>query len=252
MIGSTLYWLAKALVLPPLNCFALVAGGLVLRRRHPRAGRRIAGLGLALLYLFSTPLVGGLALGVLEPPYADPLAASPPADAIVILGGGVREFAPEFGASYLKPATLQRLRYGAWLHRRTDKPLLVSGGRVTEDTPVEAHAMRATLVDEFRVPVAWVEDASRDTHGNALESHRILTRQGIRRIYLVTHAAHMQRARAVFESVGFEVVPAATVFTRWKAGSLIDLLPSMDGLTDTHYAFYEGFGYVWYKLRSRM
>lgn len=249
---DTFYIAAKLLALPPLNCFALATLGLVLRRWHPRTGRSCLYAGLGLLYFFCTPLAGGLARTLIEPAYADPLADRRGADAIVILAGGLDRFVPEFGGASINQRTLARVRYGAWLQRRTGRPVLVTGGAQIDDSPPEAKLMRDTLEKEFAVPVRWTESASTTTRENAVDSRRILAAQRVQRIYLVTHALHLPRARAVFESVGFEVIPAGTGYTQWKPGELTDLLPSASGLAETQYAFYEGMGLLWYMLHSRM
>ena len=51
------------------------------------------------------------------------------AKAVVILGGGVRRNAPEYGGDTLATLTLERVRYGARVARLTGLPVLVSGGR---------------------------------------------------------------------------------------------------------------------------
>ena len=50
--------------------------------------------------------------------------------AIVILGGGVRRHAAEYGGDTLGQLTLERVRYGARVARLTGLPVLVSGGSV--------------------------------------------------------------------------------------------------------------------------
>ena len=55
--------------------------------------------------------------------------------------------------------------------------------------------MKQVLEREFQVPVTWVEETSRNTLENARGSFQVLGAAGIRRVYLVTHAWHMPRAR---------------------------------------------------------
>ena len=94
------------------------------------------------------------------------------AQAVVILGGGVRRDAPEYGGDTLATLTLERVRYGARVARLTGLPVLVSGGSVLGGEP-EAKLMAASLEREFGVPVRWVETRSRTTHENAVLSARI-------------------------------------------------------------------------------
>jgi len=243
--------LIKAIILPPASLFFLAFAGLWLRRRHTRAGTIIVAASLGLLYVLSTPLVSSLALASLESPYVDPWATQD-AQAIVILGGGTMGPAPEYGADSVNPLTLTRVRYGARLQRLTGKPLLLSGGS-TKKTSAEAAQMKALLVDEMNVPVRWTEERSRDTYTNALESYRILGPQGLTRIYLVTHAWHMPRARLAFEHAGFTVIAAPTSFTSLKITEvgIVDLLPRASALLNSYYFCHEVLGYAVYALRIR-
>jgi uncharacterized SAM-binding protein YcdF (DUF218 family) len=245
--------LIKALVLPPANLLLLGMAGLALRRRSPRASFVLVAISLLLLYLLATPIVSALCLSLLEAPYVDPLGR--PAQAIVVLGGGSAGRAPEYGADVENHLTMARLRYAARLQRASGKPLLVSGGSVSGDTVPEARLMRVFLVDEMNVPVRWTEERSVDTFTNALESYRLLAPLGITRIYLVTHAWHMPRARLAFQHAGFTVVPAPTGFTRpepTRPPRVRDFVPRASALTNSYYFWHEVLGYVVYSVRIRL
>ena len=64
----------------------------------------------------------------------------------------------------------------------------------------------AALVSDFRVKVKWVENKSANTHENAKYTKMMLAEAGVRRVYLVTHAAHMSRAVWSFENQGIITV----------------------------------------------
>lgn len=244
--------LLKALCLPPggLLIAALVALGL--RTWRPRLAHRLLVGCLAALYLVSTPLFSGLALESLQPPYVDPRSLGT-AQAIVVLGGGTAGHAPEYGADSVNYRTLVRVRYAARLQRLTGLPVLVSGGS-SGRTSSEAEQMRAVLAGEMGVPVRWLETRSVDTYTNALESAKILHGAGIRRIYLVTHAWHMPRARLAFEHAGFEVLPAGTGYASldWSDVDILDFLPHASGFLNGYYFFHEILGYAVYALRTRL
>ncbi|MEW6298215.1 MAG: YdcF family protein [Thermodesulfobacteriota bacterium] len=210
-------------------------------------------MSLLLLYLLSTPLIGGALLRSLEDtPPLPPDASLPAGDAIVVLGGAIYHDAPEYGGDTVSGELLERLQYAARLYRLTGKPILVTGGNPGEASIAEAVAMRETLVQDFQVPVRWVEDQSRTTLENARLSAPLLQRQGVQRVYLVTHAAHMPRARAAFEHAGLQVIPAPTRFTttrdRW---SVFTFLPNPFTLAMSHRALHEWFGRLWYWLQDR-
>lgn len=204
--------------------------------------------GAGALLLLATPFVGMTLVAALEPPFDDPLHH--PADAIVVLGGGSYPDAPEYGGDTVNSVSLERLRYAALLHKRTGKPILVSGGNPFHNATSEAAQMRAVLENEWHVPVAWSEATSNNTLENARNSYALLDQAGIRRIYLVTHAWHMPRARHAFERAGFTVIAAATRYTAHHTLRLADFVPGADGLSLSATFCHEILGSLWYRLRS--
>jgi uncharacterized SAM-binding protein YcdF (DUF218 family) len=198
---------AAILWLMPLGLALLGAASALWRgRHHPRRGRRLLIGTLAALWLVSTPWCARVVLGWLSGAPVDPLLTAP-AQTVVVLGGGKYYAAPEFGGHTAGELTLVRLRYAAALHRQTGKPIRVSGGNPEGSPLSEAQVMKATLKNEWRVPVQWGENASRNTLENARLSREVLAPLKINRIYLVTHAWHMPRAHYAFERAQFNVVP---------------------------------------------
>jgi uncharacterized SAM-binding protein YcdF (DUF218 family) len=239
-----------AWLLPPGFLLLLAVWGLLRLRKHPRSGKVLVTLALLSLWLLSMPWVARGLLSSLEPFPADPMQA-PPAQAIVVLGGGKYHAPPEYhGTDTVNGAALVRLRYAAHLHRISGKPILVSGGS-PEGSPVsEAQAMKSVLENEFKTPVTWTEDASATTLENAHASFNLLKTQGITRIYLVTHAWHMPRSQRVFTEAGFAVVPAPTAYTTNFRLTLLDFLPQANALHQSSMFFHEVIGLIWYRLKS--
>ena len=241
--------LGKTLILPPAAPLLLALVGLAIMSRHPRRGRALAAFGVVALVLLSMPAVSTLLLRAVDrTPVLDP-AATATAQAIVILGGGIRRGAPEYGGPTLSRLTLERVRYGARVARATRLPVLVSGGRFASGEPTEAAVMKAALEDEFGVPVRWVEDRSRNTHENARMSAALLTADGVARVVLVGHSFDLPRATAEFNAAGIATIPAPTGIA--DAGSdyrAIDFVPSVAGLQQSYYALYELYAEAWRRL----
>ena len=186
-----------AWLMPP-GCLLLLAGwGLFRWRKHPRSGSVLLVVSLAALWALSAPWFSRTLLQALEPEAGDPLRV-PPAQAIVVLGGGKYYAAPEYAADTVSETTLVRLRYAALLHRQTGKPILVSGGAPEGSSVSEALAMKSVLENELKAPVTWLETASNNTLENAHASRALLAPLGINRVYLVTHARHMPRSQWIF------------------------------------------------------
>ncbi|MFZ5529606.1 MAG: YdcF family protein [Pseudomonadota bacterium] len=254
--SAAMSWLAvnflSAFLLPPFSLLLLAGLGMALLKRRPGLGKVLIGTALALFYLAATPFCADTLLRAIEPDPVDPAAVlARPADAIVILGGGTYFNAPEYHGDTTGPATLERLRYGARLHRASGKPILVSGGRPTGNAVSEAAQMQAALQEDFRVQVAWREETSDNTLENARHSYAVLSGAGIGRIYLVTHAWHMKRAQWAFEQAGFEVVPAPTRYATHPPLTILDFLPRSEALQDSKWFTKELIGMVWYRLKSQ-
>lgn len=231
--------LLRQLVLPPAGPLLLAALGAWLAARRRPAGWLLVSLALATLWLLSTPLVAdAIARQAQRYPALD-LAHALEAQAIVILGGGdERLSAPEYGGEPAAgPGLLERVAYGAYLAQRTALPVLVSG------THTEALAMRASLA-RVRIDTRWMEDRSRDTFQNAQFSTPLLKAAGVRRILLVTDAAHEWRAAHEFEAAGLAVVPAPEQVWVPRPFGLMRCVPDAAALSRSTQALYEMLGNV--------
>jgi uncharacterized SAM-binding protein YcdF (DUF218 family) len=242
--------LISAFLLPPLNLLLVALAGLLVARRHPRLGRTLLFGSLALLWLCATPYFAGNALRLLESSVKAVDTKAQPADAIIVLGGGTYINAPEYGTDTVSESTLVRVRYAAKLQRETSKPILAAGGKPHGNNLPEAQQMKAVLETEFKVPVRWTEHSSNNTLESAHYSYRQLQKDGVKRVYLVTHAWHMPRSVMAFRSVGFEVIPAPTSFTTDYDTNVLDFLPSGSALDDSWNFMHELVGILWYWLKT--
>ncbi|UYG02020.1 YdcF family protein [Halomonas sp. LR3S48] len=242
--------LLKILLLPPTLNVLLVLLGLMLSPRR-FLGALLIMLGLFGLLLLATPMASHALRQGLEPHPTPARTQLESAEAIVILGGGRDYMAPEFGWGDA-PAnpTWRRLAYGAYLHRQTELPLLVSGGRVHGEEAAEASLMAAALRDVFDIPVKWLEGESRSTAENARLSAEMLRADDIGRVALVSQAWHMPRAVAEFEAQGLVVVPAPTEFTSPPPEGLEAWLPRAYHLNQSTRALNEWLGRAALSLRQ--
>ena len=237
-----------ALLMPPGVLLVVLLVALFFTWRRPGLARGLTLFAVAAFYALSIPFVSSELLQLLEPRPYDPLSDRT-GQAIVVLGGGNYAGAPEYGGDTVNSLTLTRLRYGARLQRALKKPVLVSGGSPPGGANPEARLMRQVLQEEFHVPVHWVEERSSNTLENARGSFHVLSGAGVKRIYLVTHALHMPRARFAFESVGFSVIPAPTAYTAQRSFGALDFVPSGHALYNSSLFFHEVIGMAWYHLR---
>jgi uncharacterized SAM-binding protein YcdF (DUF218 family) len=253
-----MYYTAAALLRPLVLAHLAVAVALVLVWRGRTAGRRRLAVltgAFALLTLSCLPVTSHLALGSLERGYP-PLAARP-ADApvIVVLSGSVRPAAGD--PSRVEPATdtLYRCLRAAELYRDAPCPVLVTGGKVRESDPgvSVAAAMRDFLLTQGVADRdLLVEDRSRSTAENAAASARLLEPKGVRRVVLVTDAAHLRRAEACFRRQGLDVVPCGCRYRAAGGVGVADFLPDGSAAAGVGEAAHEWLGIAWYWLTDKL
>ncbi len=196
-----------------------------------------------LLYLLSIPPVSRALLYPLEEPYF--VQSEAPAEAIVILGGGAYGRCGDFLC--LSESSLKRALRGYFLWKKTELPVIVSGGRLRGSSPTEAEKME-NFLRRLGVKEIIREEKAINTRGEAVEVGKILRARGWKRVYLVTSAFHMKRSIFAFRSRGIEAIPVATDFRSGMQG--FPLLPSTRALDNSFIALHEHSGLVYYRLRA--
>ncbi|WP_233201138.1 YdcF family protein [Chromobacterium alticapitis] len=249
MYSPTVLWhqlLGSILLAPLLYLLPIALGGLLLRRM-PRLGGVLLTAGVALGYLLSIPFTAIWLAGQLERYPAIDAAQARQVQAIVVLGGGKKP-APEYGRDEPSADTLARLRYGAYLAKHSGKPLLVSGGAPLGGE-AEAEVMARALSEDYGLAPRWVESRSNTTLENAKFSAELLRQAGISRIALVSQGWHLARAVPFFERQGLSVLPAPTGFIRYSGGGVFWWIPNGRSMQECHSLLREYLGSLYYRLR---
>ena len=246
----------SALLLPPVPLLLLVLVGARLMFKRRLLAWLLVLLGVLGVWMSCTTAASvGLQQWLLrtQPVLMDAQIAElkrAPKTAIVVLGGGRRLLAPEYGVSTLHARGVERLRYGVWLAKETQLPLAFSGGvgLGADPGPGEAEIAARIADREFGRALRWTETESRDTRENALKSVALLEAQGIEQIVLVTHGYHMPRALLNFEraSAGKKLrIVAAPMGMRASVRlRATDWLPSTHGFEMTRLVLHEWLGRI--------
>lgn len=244
---SPLKPLLTTLVLPPAGPLLVLMVAAAIARWRRRLAWGMASVAVASLWVFSCQAGAyGLNQWLLKsyPALSSPQLKS--AQAIVVLGGGVNLYTPEYGQAVLSDVAHMRLLYGVHLARESHLPLVYAGGKgwgaPAGQVDSEAAVAAYVLARDSQMRFSWVDEQSRDTRENAQRCFEQLSPQGIQTIALVTNDWHMQRSVRNFEQAGFQVLPAPTSYIqpplRWDT----DYLPSATGLQSTRHVLREWLG----------
>lgn len=241
---------ASFLLVPPINLLLLAVAGFLMLCARRQGARWVLGIGLGSLLLLALPAVATALLASLNVGDITVHAAASPS-AIVILSGDIHHLDGSSPTAGVGALTIERLRAGANLYRSTRLPVLVTGGIVGGEEPAVAELMEKSLNEDFAVPTRWVEKNSRTTWENAKFSAAMLKPEGIRSIYLVTHAWHMRRAVIAFAHFGIDATPAPVGPDEPKRVGILGLIPEVSAWQISYYAIHEWIGCAWYELRAQ-
>lgn len=213
-------------------------------------------LALAILFVASMPVVGDTLLSRLETRYRPvPVEAHAPADVAILLGGALGQpLPPRLEPDLGEPADRILHAWRLWRDGRVSR-ILVSGGNLPwQPSAAPESELIAAMLRELGVPpeAILLDTTSRNTFENAAESRRIWSAEGLGSGYLVTSAAHMPRALAVFRRAGLTVEPSPTDFRVRMPfyDGVLDFLPDPGALGRTTWAIREMIGLAVYRMRG--
>ena len=200
--------LITAILLPPFNVILLwIFAFLLSLFNYRKLSRASAFLGFIILYLSSIPYVAQKLEDSLVTDDNLTLSDYQQAEAIVLLGGGIRDSKELYAKLTVNSIPLERVRYAAYLQKETELPLLITGSSGAPQSEAEVAAIELRYF--FNVPTKWIEPKARTTKENAIYTAEILKKEGINKIILVTNQWHMQRATLLYERQGLKVLPAS-------------------------------------------
>jgi uncharacterized SAM-binding protein YcdF (DUF218 family) len=200
----------------------------LLYRRTRRGSIALAALALALPLLFASPRVADTLQWLAEASAQDTSRAEVVYDAVVVLGGNEA-----------------RIAAGADAFRRGRARMVLYSGAIGPRDAAAVRRMfrRAGLPDSALL----IDDRSRNTRENAVESERIVAARGWKSLLLVTSAAHVDRALGCFRDVGLtpDVLPAERVAGRLEREGW---LPQKSAVPVTRAAIHEFIGRLMYRV----
>ena len=189
---------------PLFFIITLIIFGLIL------SSKKISFAGVAILVIFSMPIVSGKLIAYLESDYEliKPSKVES-ADAVVVLSGMVKTIQTKNGLDYEWGEAADRIFAGIDLFKSNKAPVLIlTGGKLPWSIGVpEGEYLRDVAID-LGVPkndILLTENVENtDQEAKAIKKLLLLDNP---KIILVTSAFHMPRAQLVFEAAGISAIP---------------------------------------------
>ena len=231
-------------------------GWLVIWKQRKRSGLALIGLGTAVLS------IGGLS-GLTDQARRNMEYAFEPFDVtelnpgqpalIVVLGTGFNDDPQMPANSQVSGTFLSRILEGARIYRSSSNArLLISVAGVASEQSKQSFlaSMRDLLqLEADRVGLITTAKSTAD------EAEAASEQLGENQLILVTSAAHMKRAVAIFTDAGLKPTAAPTAYQFVRAGTSNDSalrrwIPSTHGINGNHQWLYEYVALLWHSVRG--
>lgn len=133
--------------------------------------------------------------------------------------------------------------------------LIISGGdgSLTRQNQPESRILKKfSLQWGLKAEQILIDDISRNTYENAVESAKLVESHKMKKLLLITSAFHMVRSRGCFKKVGLNVdVYPVDFLAEKERGDFRDYLPSSASLAKTNLFIHEIVGILVYGITGR-
>lgn len=242
-----------SLIIPLNLCIFLVILGVILAifKRKKLAFISIA-TGMIWLLLWSLPITSLMLGAYLENRYPyKPPATLPVAEAIVVFGGNTANNRANWFTSYSKQTSHARIDTADDLFFMGKAPKIILSGAALEGNVSEALGM-ATQLRNRGIPKEHliIENQSTTTRENAFYVNKILQKEGIKQVLLVTSALHMPRSMAALQKFGYQPIPAPNPPQIVLPPNVHPFLPNARALEGSRSIIKEYIGIIAYSIRG--
>jgi len=242
-----------AILLPVPMVLIITVLGLFLLwfSNRQRLGKWMASLGVLMLVLLSATPIANLLISPLENHYPTYDLSQGPVKFVMVLGSGHVSDPRLPVTSQIGSASMARLLEGIRIYKANPgAKLIVSGWGGADPVPnAEVVAQVAIALGVLEVDIVK-EPRAKDTHDEAQLVKAVIGRA---EFALVTSAAHMPRAVALFNKQEMRPVPApANYLVKNRQGQSVSIQFSATNLAKSESAIHEYLGLAWSKLRGQI
>jgi len=215
-----------------------------------------------LFYLISTEFIASRLIQILEDRFPKiELKKVEDVDAVIVLGGlsnplRMVSSLPEFTDGVDRILIAEKL-----YQLKKTKYVLISGatGYIRQNIMPESVTLKNYLLYTVPENSILIDDKSRNTYENAIESLKICEEHSFRKVYLVTSAFHMFRSYHIFQKVlkdhypkeNITIIPYPVDYRSLREiAGIEDFFPSDFGLHKSTIAIKEFIGIIAYKIKG--
>ena len=242
-----------AMLLPIPMVLIITALGLFLLwfSKRQRLGKWMTSSGVLMLVLLSSTPIANLLISPLESHYPTYNLSQGPVKFVMVLGSGHVSEPRLPVTSQIGSGSMARLLEGKRIYKANPGAKLIVSGWGGAD-PVTNAEVVAQVAIALGVPEVDVikEPRAKDTHDEARLIKPVL---GAADFALVTSAAHMPRAIALFKQQGMSPFTApANYLVKKRPGQSVSIKFSAGNLVKSESAIHEYLGLAWAKLRGQI
>ena len=232
---------------PLFFIITLIIFGLILN------SKKISFAGVAILVIFSMPIISGKLIAYLESDYQLSKPSNiEPADSIVVLSGMIRTINSNDGLYYEFGEASDRIFAGINLFKEKKAPkLILTRGKLpwSVGIPEGEYLKEIAITNGISENNILLTENVENTEQEAKAIKKLLS-EDKPKVLLVTSAFHMPRAQKVFEAAGIYVVPFPVDFQKGLSKiTFMSFMPSANALSGTSFFVREMIGRIYYNLK---
>ncbi len=229
---------------------------LLMGLRNKPGSKRMLVAASVILLMTTNPFISNLAVSLWEVPAYSHTRINAPYEVGVLLGGGINMYDEELQRPMYSQSVDRILQTIGLYKEGKIKKILVSGGSglVLNQSFSESDVTKKVFLDAG-IPESdiIIENKSRNTHENAVETSKLLNELNINSTpLLITSAFHMRRSLACFNKAGLKVIPYPTDIKSGNNSFTPDriIIPDASCISGWRMLFKEWIGILVYKMKG--
>jgi len=239
---------------PAIWIVGLLLIAFIVRKKRAALSSKLFLSGLLALIIFTNPFIVNVVMNSWEVKAYNADEIKTPYEVGIVLGGSTRYY-DNVSKRMVFSGSVDRLMQAVDLyHHGKIKKIFLSGGSgfVNFQEWKESEKLYPLLVNCGVKPEdIWMENNSRNTYENAVETTKVLKQKGSSsKCLLITSAFHMRRSIACYEKANLSVVPYAVDVRSGGPIYTLDRLiqPDAEALVGWDLLTHEWVGYLMYRM----